>query len=114
EKLGDLEESITSHGERLQVLANKTREFRQAGHFLADEIEDRVRILVHRYKSLNEPLQECRAALESKKLLDQFFQDIDDELTWIQEKMPLASSKECGQSLTTAQALLEKHQNLEN
>ncbi|XP_040268693.1 spectrin beta chain, non-erythrocytic 5 [Bufo bufo] len=114
EKLGELEEDITSHGERLQVLADKTREFRQEGHFLADEIEDRVRILIHRYKSLNEPLQECRAALEGRKLLDQFFRDIDDELAWIEEKMPLASSKECGQSLTTAQALLEKHQNLEN
>ncbi|XP_069806664.1 spectrin beta chain, non-erythrocytic 5 isoform X2 [Dendropsophus ebraccatus] len=114
EKLGELEEDITSHGERLLVLADKTREFRQEGHFLADEIEDRVRILVHRYKSLNEPLQECRAALEGRKLLDQFFRDIDDELSWIEDKMPLASSKECGQSLTTAQALLEKHQNLEN
>lgn len=53
EKLGELEESIASHGERLQVLANKTREFRQAGHFLADEIEDRVRILVHRLAICN-------------------------------------------------------------
>ncbi|XP_066464420.1 spectrin beta chain, non-erythrocytic 5 [Eleutherodactylus coqui] len=114
EKLGELEEDITSHGERLQVLADKTREFRQEGHFLADEIEDRVRMLIHRYKSLIEPLQECRAALEGRKLLDQFFQDIDDELAWIEDKMPLASSKECGQSLTTAQALLEKHQNLEH
>ncbi|XP_073494936.1 spectrin beta chain, non-erythrocytic 5 isoform X1 [Phyllobates terribilis] len=114
ENLGELEENITSHGERLQGLADKTREFRQEGHFLADEIEDRVRILVHRYKSLNEPLQECRAAIEGRKLLDQFFRDIDDELAWIEDKMPLASSKECGQSLTTAQALLEKHQNLEN
>ncbi|XP_068110413.1 spectrin beta chain, non-erythrocytic 5 isoform X2 [Hyperolius riggenbachi] len=114
EKLGELEEDIASHGERLQVLAEKSREFRQERHFLADEIEDRVRILVHRYKNLNEPLQECRDALEGKQLLDQFFRDIDDELAWIQDKMPLASSKECGQSLTTAQALLEKHQNLEN
>ncbi|KAM9294405.1 spectrin beta chain, non-erythrocytic 5 [Gastrophryne carolinensis] len=114
EKLGELEEDIASHGERLQVLAGKTREFQQDGHFLAGEIEDRVRILIHRYKNLNEPLQECRAALEGKKLLDQFFRDIGDELAWIQDKMPLASSKECGQSLTTTQALLEKHQNLEN
>lgn len=53
EKLGELEESIASHGERLQVLTNKTREFRQAGHFLADEIEDRVRILVHRLAFCN-------------------------------------------------------------
>ncbi|XP_075049076.1 spectrin beta chain, non-erythrocytic 5 [Mixophyes fleayi] len=114
EKLGELEEDISSHGERLQVLANNTNEFRREGHFLADEIEDRVRILIHRYKSLNEPLQEWRAGLEGRKLLDQFFRDIDDELAWIEDKMPHASSKECGQSLTTAQALLEKHQNLEN
>ncbi|KAE8587142.1 hypothetical protein XENTR_v10021875, partial [Xenopus tropicalis] len=114
EKLGEMEEDITSHGERLQVLVNKAREFKQEGHFLADTIDDRIRIIIHRYKSLDEPLQECRATLEAKKLLDQFFRDVDDELAWIKEKMPLASSKECGQSLTTAQALLEKHQNLEN
>ncbi|XP_063803707.1 spectrin beta chain, non-erythrocytic 5 isoform X2 [Pseudophryne corroboree] len=114
QKLGELEEDIASHGERLQVLANNTAEFRKEDHFLADEIEDRVRILIHRYKSLNEPLQEWRAGLEGRKLLDQFFRDIDDELAWIEDKMPHASSKECGQSLTTAQALLEKHQNLEN
>ncbi|XP_053553803.1 spectrin beta chain, non-erythrocytic 5 [Bombina bombina] len=114
ETLGELEEDISSHGERLQLLANKTREFRKEKHFLADELEDRVRILIHRYKSLSQPLQECRATFEAKKLLDQFFQDLDDELGWIQEKMPLASSKECGQSLTTVQSLLEKHQNLEN
>ncbi|KAM4689983.1 spectrin beta chain, non-erythrocytic 5 [Rhinophrynus dorsalis] len=114
EKLGELEEDISSHGERLQILANKTREFRQEGHFQADTLEDRVRIIIHRYKCLSDPLQESRAMLEAKKLLDQFFRDVDDELSWIKEKMPLASSKECGQSLTTAQALLEKHQNLEN
>ncbi|KAM8921263.1 spectrin beta chain, non-erythrocytic 5 [Pelodytes ibericus] len=114
EQLGELEEDITSHGERLQVLMEKTRAFRNEGHFLADEIEERVRIIIHRYKSLRDPLQDCRATLEAKKLLDQFFRDIDDELEWIQEKQPMASSKECGQSLTTAQALLEKHQNLEN
>ncbi|XP_075470432.1 spectrin beta chain, non-erythrocytic 5 isoform X1 [Ascaphus truei] len=114
EKLGELEEDISSHGERLQVLVDKGREFRNEGHFLADEIEDRVRIIAHRYKSLNEPVQECRAALEARRLLDQFFRDLDDELTWIQEKLPHASSKEYGQSLTTVQALLEKHQNLEN
>ncbi|KAM4663546.1 spectrin beta chain, non-erythrocytic 5 [Discoglossus pictus] len=114
EKLGELEEDIASHGERLQVLANKTREFRQERHFLADELEDRVRIIIHRYKNLSEPLQDCRTALEARRLLDQFFQDIDDELSWIEEKLPLASSKDCGQSLTTVQSLLEKHQNLEN
>ncbi|XP_053330428.1 spectrin beta chain, non-erythrocytic 5 [Spea bombifrons] len=114
EKLGELEEDISSYGERLQVLMDKAGAFRQEGHFLADEIEDRVRIIIHRYRSLNEPLQECRAVLEAWKLLDQFFRDIDDELAWIQEKQPLASSKEHGQSLTTVQALLEKHQNLEN
>ncbi|XP_063295491.1 spectrin beta chain, non-erythrocytic 5 [Pelobates fuscus] len=114
EQLGEVEEDISSHGERLQGLMNKSREFRQENHFLADEIEDRVRIIIHRYKNLSEPLQECQAALEAMKLLDQFFRDIDDELDWIQEKQPLASSKECGQSLTVAQALLEKHQNLEN
>ncbi|KAJ1103984.1 hypothetical protein NDU88_001400 [Pleurodeles waltl] len=113
-KQTELEEEIASHEDWIKALVDKAQEFRRAKHFLSDEMQDRVDITVQRYKSLGEPLHGRRAVLEAKRLLHQFFQDVDEEIAWVQEKLPLASSKDYGHSLTTAQSLLEKHQNLEN
>ncbi|XP_061467332.1 spectrin beta chain, non-erythrocytic 5 [Rhineura floridana] len=110
----DLEESLAGHRDQTQGLINAVQAFQQEKHFLADEIEERVDHVVHRYKSLREPLQERRGFLESSRLQYQFLQDVNEELAWIHEKLPLASSRDYGQSLATVQSLQEKHQNLEN
>uniref|UniRef100_A0A452IK20 Calponin-homology (CH) domain-containing protein n=1 Tax=Gopherus agassizii TaxID=38772 RepID=A0A452IK20_9SAUR len=113
-KQGALEEDVASHRDRLQVLVDTACKFQKEKHFLADEIQERVDQVVHRYKHLSDPLQERHGSLESSRLQYQFFRDVDDELAWVHEKLPLASSKDYGQSLTTVQSLQEKHQNLEN
>ncbi|XP_074853761.1 spectrin beta chain, non-erythrocytic 5 [Carettochelys insculpta] len=113
-KQGELEEDVASHRDRLQVLVDTAQKFQKEKHFLADEIQDRVDQVVHRYKHLSDPLQERRGSLEASRLQYQFFRDVEDELAWVHEKLPLASSKDYGQSLVTVQSLQEKHQNLEN
>lgn len=50
-KQGELEEDVAGHRDRLQVLMDTAREFQQEKHFLADEIQDRVDQVVHRYMS---------------------------------------------------------------
>lgn len=64
----------------------------------------------YRYKSLRDPLQERRGSLEASRLQFQFFRDIDEELAWVHEKLPMASSRDYGHSLATVQSLQEKHQ----
>ncbi|XP_047920914.1 spectrin beta chain, non-erythrocytic 5 [Anser cygnoides] len=113
-KQEELEEDIAGHRDRLQELVDTAQEFQQQKHFLADELENRVDLLVQRYKSLRDPLQERRGNLEASRLQYQFFRDVDEELAWVHEKLPMASSKDYGQSLATVQSLQEKHQNLEN
>ncbi|KAJ6667277.1 hypothetical protein lerEdw1_017255 [Lerista edwardsae] len=114
EKQEELEEDFVGHREQVQGLIDTVPEFRQEKHFLADEIEERVDTVVYRYKRLREALQERHGCLEASRLQNQFFQDVNEELTWIHEKLPLAASREFGQSLTVVQSLQEKHQNLEN
>ncbi|KAM6459310.1 spectrin beta chain, non-erythrocytic 5 isoform 3-T3 [Liasis olivaceus] len=113
-KQEELEASFAAHRDQIQSLINTVQELQQEKHFLADEIEIRVDQVVHRYKSFREPLQERRQCLEANRLQYQFLQDVNEELTWIHEKLPLASSRDYGQSLATVQSLQEKHQNLEN
>ncbi|XP_026559809.1 spectrin beta chain, non-erythrocytic 5 [Pseudonaja textilis] len=113
-KQEELETSFATHRDHFQSLINKVQELQEEKHFLADEIEIRVDQVVHRYKSFREPLQERQQHLEANRLLYQFLQDVNEEFTWIHEKLPLASSRDYGQSLATVQSLQEKHQNLEN
>lgn len=40
----------------------------------------------------------------------QFFRDVEDELSWIQDRKPVAESTDLGNSLTSVQNLMKKHQ----
>ncbi|XP_056200822.1 spectrin beta chain, non-erythrocytic 5 [Falco biarmicus] len=113
-KQEELEEDIAGHRDRLQELVVTAQQFQKEKHFLADELEEKVDQLVQRYKSLCDPLQERRGSLEASRLQYQLFRDVDEELAWVHEKLPMASSRDYGQSLATVQSLQEKHQNLEN
>ncbi|NXE64048.1 SPTN5 protein, partial [Calcarius ornatus] len=113
-KQEELEEDIAAHRDRLQELVVTAQQFQKEKHFLADELEEKVDELVQRYKRLRDPLQERRGSLEASRLQYKFFRDVDEELAWVREKLPMASSKDYGQSLVTIQSLQEKHQNLEN
>ncbi|XP_074091259.1 spectrin beta chain, non-erythrocytic 5 isoform X1 [Macrotis lagotis] len=110
---GDLEATMEGQEGSMQALMDQAHAFGCENHFLAGEIEEQAQLLLQRYRNLREPLRERRAALEAKSLLYQFFQDVEDELAWIQEKLPLATAQDYGQNLNAIQQLQEKHQNLE-
>lgn len=63
-----------------------------------------------RFESLQEPLRERREALEARSRLSQFFRDAEEEMAWVQERLPLAATQDCGQSLSAVRHLQEKHQ----
>lgn len=48
--------------------------------------------------------------LEARSLLLQFLRDADEEMAWVQEKLPLVASRDCSQSLSALRHLQEKHQ----
>ncbi|XP_074140888.1 spectrin beta chain, non-erythrocytic 5, partial [Sminthopsis crassicaudata] len=110
----ELEANMEALGGLVQALMEQAQAFGSENHFLAGQMEEQAQRLLQRYTDLREPLQERQAALEAKSLLYQFFQDVEDELAWIQEKLPLATAQDYGQTLKAIQQLQEKHQNLED
>ncbi|XP_076156260.1 spectrin beta chain, non-erythrocytic 5 [Alosa pseudoharengus] len=108
--LHDLEEVVDGHRERLKALVDTSKDFSAQGNFLAKEIQQRVQGAVNRYNNLADPMQLRRETLESWHLLFQFNRDVEDELAWIQDKLPVASSKDLGTSLQSTEAMLKKHQ----
>lgn len=65
-----------------------------------------------RFEQLKQPLLERQRILEKKKEALQFRRDVEDELLWIAEKMPQASSTEYGSSLFQVHMLEKKNQSL--
>ena len=70
----------------------------------------KIHIFPRRYQTLTEPCQIRRDNLEEAHLLFQFYRDVSDELSWINEKRPMAASQDLGNSLTAVQNLQKKHQ----
>lgn len=67
-------------------------------------------VLMFRYNSLQEPCHIRRENLEEARRMYQFFRDVEDELAWIQDRRPMAESQDLGNSLSSVQNLMKKHQ----
>ncbi|XP_015240747.1 PREDICTED: spectrin beta chain, non-erythrocytic 4-like [Cyprinodon variegatus] len=70
------------------------------------EVETRIVRLI-------EPLKERRRILLASKEMHQVAQDLEDEILWIQARLPLASGKDYGNSLQSVQQHVKKHQTLQ-
>nr|CAD7456119.1 unnamed protein product [Timema tahoe] len=66
-----------------------------------------------RFADLREPTLKRREALEESLRFHKFRFELDSELQWIREHLPLASSEKLGQNLHQAQSLYKKHRKLE-
>ncbi|XP_042798196.1 spectrin beta chain, non-erythrocytic 5 [Panthera leo] len=111
---GGLEAAVDRQAGQVQLLLGQAQVLTREGHCLAPDLEDRAQKLLRRFESLREPLRERREALEARSRLSQFFRDADEEMAWVQERLPLAATQDCGQSLSAVRHLQEKHQNLES
>ncbi|KAG7224675.1 hypothetical protein INR49_011428 [Caranx melampygus] len=62
---------------------------------------------------LIEPLKERRRILLASKEMHQVAQDLEDEILWIQERLPVASCKDYGNNLQSVQQHVKKNQTLQ-
>ncbi|XP_074466897.1 spectrin beta chain, non-erythrocytic 4 [Sebastes fasciatus] len=62
---------------------------------------------------LIEPLKERRRILLASKEMHQVAQDLEDEILWIQERLPVASCKDYGTTLQSVQQHVKKNQTLQ-
>ncbi|XP_046899336.1 spectrin beta chain, non-erythrocytic 4 [Hypomesus transpacificus] len=86
----------------------------QRGLMMADEEGgEQSGVVETRIVRLIEPLKERRRILLASKEMHQVAQDLEDEILWIQERIPLASSKDYGNNLQSAQQHVKKNQTLQ-
>uniref|UniRef100_A0A2K6GVL5 Spectrin beta chain n=1 Tax=Propithecus coquereli TaxID=379532 RepID=A0A2K6GVL5_PROCO len=66
-----------------------------------------------KFMELLEPLNERKHNLLASKEIHQFNRDVEDEILWVGERMPLATSTDHGHNLQTVQLLIKKNQTLQ-
>ncbi|CAL8334582.1 unnamed protein product, partial [Boreogadus saida] len=97
-EVGELQEQATSMTQQGKV--KETVAERQAA------VETRMVRLI-------EPLKERRRLLLASKEVHQVRRDLEDEILWIQERLPMAMSQEHGSTLQSVQQLMKKNQTLQ-
>ncbi|KAF7280660.1 alpha spectrin isoform X1 [Rhynchophorus ferrugineus] len=105
-----LESDVASHQDRIELITSQAHQFVERGHFDADNIAHKQKVLTDRYAALQTPM-----AIRKQRLLDslqvqQLFRDVEDEESWIREKEPIAASTNRGRDLIGVQNLIKKHQ----
>uniref|UniRef100_A0A9J7Y547 Spectrin beta chain n=1 Tax=Cyprinus carpio carpio TaxID=630221 RepID=A0A9J7Y547_CYPCA len=65
------------------------------------------------FSKLQDPLRQRRQHLLDSKEAHQFNRDLEDEILWVKERMPLATSTDHGKDLPSVQLLIKKNQTLQ-
>ncbi|KAI3422187.1 hypothetical protein GPALN_012720 [Globodera pallida] len=97
---------------RLGDISSRGRQLRNRNHFATAQLMAQVDALLGRFEALQQPLERRRVELEESLKWHQLAFDADVELQWIAEKLTLAESPFLGHSLTEAQNLVKRHEQL--
>ncbi|XP_043918147.1 spectrin beta chain, non-erythrocytic 4-like [Protopterus annectens] len=78
-----------------------------------EEVSEKQNVVGTRIVRLIEPLKERRRILLASKEVHQVNHDLEDEILWVQERLPLAKPQENGNNLQAVQQLMKKNQGLQ-
>uniref|UniRef100_A0A4W5N753 Spectrin beta chain n=1 Tax=Hucho hucho TaxID=62062 RepID=A0A4W5N753_9TELE len=77
------------------------------------EVDGQQRRVTDSFSQLQDPLNQRRQQLLASKEAHQFNRDLEDEILWVKERMPLATSTDHGKDLPSVQLLIKKNQTLQ-
>ncbi|XP_051273932.1 spectrin beta chain, non-erythrocytic 1 isoform X3 [Dicentrarchus labrax] len=107
-----LESQVELRQKEVGELQSQSQALSQEGK--GSEEVDGQRISVERkFHCLQEPLKKRRENLMASREIHQFNRDVEDEILWVEERMPLATSTDHGHNLQTVQLLIKKNQTLQ-
>uniref|UniRef100_A0A8C7UWI0 Spectrin beta chain n=1 Tax=Oncorhynchus mykiss TaxID=8022 RepID=A0A8C7UWI0_ONCMY len=80
---------------------------------VTEEVDCQRHMVEHKFKELLDPLRKRKNFLVASREIHQFNRDVEDEILWVEERMPIATSTEHGHNLQTVQLLIKKNQTLQ-
>nr|XP_020441854.1 spectrin beta chain, non-erythrocytic 1 isoform X4 [Monopterus albus] len=107
-----LESQVEVRQKEVEELQSQSQALSQEGK--GSEEVDGQRVSVERkFQFLQAPLKKRRDNLMASREIHQFNRDVEDEILWVEERMPVAMSTDHGHNLQTVQLLIKKNQTLQ-
>uniref|UniRef100_A0A7N4NGH8 Spectrin beta chain n=1 Tax=Sarcophilus harrisii TaxID=9305 RepID=A0A7N4NGH8_SARHA len=104
-----LEREMAVREKEVEAIQAQAKALAQEEHG-AGEVERTSRAVEEKFRALYKPLKErCNRLLASREQ-HQFHRDVEDEILWVTERLPMASSTEHGKDLPSVQLLMKKNQ----
>ncbi|XP_019517639.1 PREDICTED: spectrin beta chain, non-erythrocytic 1 isoform X4 [Hipposideros armiger] len=107
-----LENQMEVRKKEIEELQSQAQALSQEGKS-TDEVDSKRITVQTKFMELLEPLSERKHNLLASKEIHQFNRDVEDEILWVGERMPLATSTDHGHNLQTVQLLIKKNQTLQ-
>nr|XP_014698483.1 spectrin beta chain, non-erythrocytic 1 isoform X3 [Equus asinus] len=107
-----LENQMEVRKKEIEELQSQAQALSQEGKS-TDEVDSKRLTVQTKFMELLEPLNERKHNLLASKEIHQFNRDVEDEILWVGERMPLATSRDHGHNLQTVQLLIKKNQTLQ-
>ncbi|XP_026532490.1 spectrin beta chain, non-erythrocytic 1 isoform X2 [Notechis scutatus] len=107
-----LENQMDVRKKEVEELQSQAQALSQEGKS-TDEVDGKRYTVEKKFTELLEPLNERKAHLLASKEIHQFNRDVEDEILWVGERMPIATSTDHGHNLQTVQLLIKKNQTLQ-
>ncbi|KAM4720867.1 spectrin beta chain, non-erythrocytic 2 isoform 2-T2 [Rhinophrynus dorsalis] len=107
-----LENQMEVREKELEAIHTQAQALRQEDGNIV-EVDSKHLTVAEKFSKLLAPLNERRNLLLASKEGHQFNRDLEDEILWVKERMPMAVSTEHGKDLPTVQLLIKKNQTLQ-
>ncbi|XP_003795429.1 spectrin alpha chain, erythrocytic 1 [Otolemur garnettii] len=108
-----LETEMLAREDALKDLNKLAMDLLSSGTFNVEQIEQKMDDVNKRFQDVQNLAAAHHKKLKETYALFQFFQDLDDEESWIEEKLLQVNSQDYGRDLQSVQNLLKKHRRLE-
>ncbi|XP_054977169.1 spectrin alpha chain, erythrocytic 1 [Sorex araneus] len=108
-----LETEMLARQDALEDLNELAAELLSSGTFNTEQIVEKRDAVNQRFLNVQDLASAHHEKLKEAHALFQFFQDLDDEESWIEEKLVRVGSQDFGRDLQGVQNLFKKHRRLE-
>ncbi|MBN3270904.1 SPTB2 protein, partial [Polyodon spathula] len=72
-----------------------------------------AQVMEKKFQNLLAPLRQRREKLQASRAVHQFYRDLADEILWVEERLPLATSTDHGNNMQSVLLLMKKNQTLQ-
>ncbi|SPP87212.1 spectrin beta chain, non-erythrocytic 5 isoform X2 [Drosophila guanche] len=108
-----LEDEIKSRKPKSSQMSDAGKRLIGEKHPRSSEIKSRIDSLAEHWQALEALVEVRRRQLEDAAEAYQFYTDANEAESWLNEKMALVNSKDYGNDEPSAQALLQRHRDLQ-